>query len=115
VDVAANGVEALAMWERLPYDVVFMDCQMPEMDGLEATRQIRQLELIDEGHTPIVAMTANAMPKDQQDCLAAGMDDYLAKPVKIDQIEAVLVRWCASDMLPPPTRATIQQQLESPK
>lgn len=94
VDVAANGSEAVAMWERLPYAIVFMDCQMPEMDGLEATRQIRQLEMIDEGHTPIVAMTANAMPKDQAECLAAGMDDYLAKPVKLVQMSDMLQRWC---------------------
>ncbi len=93
VDVAANGVEAVAMWEQFPYAMVFMDCQMPDMDGLEATRQIRQLEMVDDRHTPIVAMTANAMPKDQEDCLAAGMDDYLAKPVKTGQVAATLERW----------------------
>lgn len=100
VDVAANGVEAVAMWEQFPYAMVFMDCQMPDMDGLEATRQIRQLELVDDRHTPIVAMTANAMPKDQDDCLAAGMDDYLAKPVKTSQIQKMLERWREAHWLP---------------
>ncbi len=96
VDVAANGREALEMWEQFPYALVFMDCQMPEMDGLEATRQIRQLELVDGQHTPVIAMTANAMPRDADECLAAGMDDYLAKPVKTAQLEAALERWCPS-------------------
>ena len=97
VDVAANGQEAVEMWERFPYAIVFMDCQMPELDGLEATRQIRQLEIVDDRHTPIVAMTANAQLKDEEDCLSAGMDDYLAKPVKTLQLHDMLQRWC-----PPP-------------
>ena len=101
VDVAANGREAVEMWEQFPYAMVFMDCQMPDMDGLEATRQIRQLELVDGTHTPIVAMTANAMPKDADACLEAGMDDYLAKPVKTAQLDATLRRWSGPPGGPP--------------
>ncbi|MCB1684278.1 MAG: response regulator, partial [Pseudomonadales bacterium] len=93
VDVAANGEEAVNMWEQFPYEIIFMDCQMPEVDGIEATRQIRQLEILDGAHTPIIAMTANAMERDEQNCRAAGMDDYLSKPVKADQLRGILERW----------------------
>ncbi|MDJ0766759.1 MAG: response regulator, partial [Myxococcota bacterium] len=92
VDVAANGEEAVDMWSKLPYDVVFMDCQMPEMDGYEATRQIRSLEGADR-HTPVVAMTANAMDGDREVCLDAGMDDYLPKPVRMDECREILEKW----------------------
>ncbi len=77
VDVAANGIEAVDAVERQPYDVVFMDVQMPEMDGLEATRRIRAR--IADGGPRIVAMTANAMEGDREACLEAGMDDYVAE------------------------------------
>jgi CheY-like chemotaxis protein len=94
VDMAANGKEALEMWEKLPYDLILMDCQMPEMDGLEATQAIREREA--EGkrsHIPIVAMTASAMQGDRELCLAAGMDDYLSKPVKSTDLQSVLNHW----------------------
>ncbi len=91
VDVAANGSEALTMIGMLPYDIVFMDCQMPEMDGYEATRQIRSREG-QNGHIPVVAMTANAMAGDRERCLAAGMDDYIPKPVTKAQLIQALVR-----------------------
>ena len=95
VDVAANGAEALTMWRDFPYQIVFMDCQMPAVDGLEATRRIRRLE---GGHarvrTPIVAMTANAMEGDRDKCLAAGMDDYASKPVKVEDLLGMLEKWC---------------------
>jgi CheY-like chemotaxis protein len=87
-DVASNGIEAVEAVNRLPYDLVLMDVQMPEMDGLEATRRIRA-----DGPSPqprIVAMTANAMQGDRDECLAAGMDDYLAKPIRPEQLAAAL-------------------------
>src|SRR6185295_10162002 len=80
VEVAENGVEALAILSDKSFDLVLMDCQMPEMDGFETARAIRLREGA-EKHTPIVAMTANAMQGDRERCLAAGMDDYIAKPV----------------------------------
>jgi signal transduction histidine kinase/DNA-binding response OmpR family regulator/HAMP domain-containing protein len=92
-DVAANGLEALTSLRRQPYDVVLMDVQMPEMDGLEATRRIRQLspsELAAEAQPRIIAMTANAMREDYDICLAAGMDDYMSKPVQVEELVRAL-------------------------
>jgi len=90
VDVAANGLEAVDAVERQPYDVVFMDIQMPEMDGLEATRQIRARAA--GGGPRIVAMTANAMDGDRDACLAAGMDDYVGKPIRVHELLLALER-----------------------
>jgi len=92
-DVVASGLEAVETLERIPYDVVLMDCQMPEMDGYEATGWIRQRE--QENRLPrlmVVAMTANAMQGDREKCLAAGMDDFVTKPVRIEELEALLER-----------------------
>jgi signal transduction histidine kinase/CheY-like chemotaxis protein len=91
-DVAANGLEALHAIARTDYAAVLMDCQMPEMDGYTATREIRQLER-DSRRTPIIAMTAGAMEGDRERCLDAGMDDYISKPVKPADVDAVLARW----------------------
>ena len=86
-DVAGNGIEAVDAVERQEYDLVLMDVQMPEMDGLEATRRIRARV---EGGPRIVAMTANAMDGDREACLEAGMDDYVGKPIRVDELVAAL-------------------------
>jgi CheY-like chemotaxis protein/HPt (histidine-containing phosphotransfer) domain-containing protein len=94
-DVAANGLEVLGALRRQPYDVVLMDVQMPEMDGLEATRRIRQLpafELAAGTQPRIIAMTANAMREDYDNCLAAGMDEYISKPVQVEDLVRALSR-----------------------
>ena len=90
-DLASNGVEAIESIERQPYDVVLMDVQMPEMDGLEAARRITQRWPAD-ARPRIVAMTANAMQGDREACLAAGMDDYITKPIRVEQLIASLTR-----------------------
>ncbi|MCU0610402.1 MAG: response regulator, partial [Candidatus Eisenbacteria bacterium] len=96
VDVAASGQEALRALEAAPYDLVLMDCQMPEMDGYEASRLIRDPSSRVRRHDiPIIAMTAYAMESDRQRCLQAGMDDYLAKPVTPGALRAVVERWAA--------------------
>jgi signal transduction histidine kinase/CheY-like chemotaxis protein/HPt (histidine-containing phosphotransfer) domain-containing protein len=90
-DVAANGLEAVAAIERQPYDLVLMDVQMPDMDGFEASREITRRWPID-GRPRIVAMTANAMHGDRELCLAAGMDDYMSKPIRVEELVAALER-----------------------
>ena len=144
VDVVANGLEAIDAVKHLPYALVFMDCQMPEMDGYEATRQIRKWEQEEEKgaqldrrsktngknqrgksqfkgiveregndeirltpHVPIIAMTANAMRGDREACLAAGMDDYLWKPVKPEYLAQKLDKWLPKE--------TNDEELEMPK
>jgi CheY-like chemotaxis protein len=96
---ALNGREAVDMLRRNHYDIVFMDCQMPEMDGFEATRAIREEEINHNHHTIIVALTADAMTGDREKCLQAGMDDYLNKPLKPEQITNMLQRWVQKDIL----------------
>ncbi len=96
VDTAGTGKEALAALARHSYSLVFMDCQMPEMDGFETTHEIRRLEAIGKGlevHIPVVAMTANAMASAREQCLAAGMDDFICKPVRREDLQRVLTRW----------------------
>ena len=94
-DIACNGLEALDRFDSGDFGLVLMDCQMPEMDGYETTRQIRKREARERSgaHVPIVALTANALKEDRSVCLKAGMDDYLAKPFTKDQIEVILKKW----------------------
>jgi two-component system sensor histidine kinase/response regulator len=91
-DIVADGREALARLEHGEHAAVLMDVQMPEIDGFEATRRIRASETGEE-HLPIIAMTASAMEGDRERCLQAGMDDYISKPLRPDQLDAVLERW----------------------
>jgi CheY-like chemotaxis protein len=91
-DVAANGREAVSMFELLPYDLVFMDCQMPEMDGYEAAGEIRRREGPGR-HVAIIAMTADAMAGCREQCLEAGMDDFISKPVAMEALFEALRRW----------------------
>jgi CheY-like chemotaxis protein/HPt (histidine-containing phosphotransfer) domain-containing protein len=100
-DVAVNGREAVEATARQAYGAVLMDCQMPDMDGYQATAAIRRREGTAE-HTPIIAMTAGVLPEDRARSLAAGMDDLIAKPISLDDIRETLARW-----LPPREEAPV--------
>ena len=92
VAVAANGREAISLLEESnwAFDGILMDIQMPEMDGLQATRQIRSMELLRKTHIPVIALTAHAMERDKELCLAAGMDQYLTKPIQTHLLLSIL-------------------------
>lgn len=92
-DEASDGEAAIAAIERTPYDLVFMDVRMPKLDGIAATRKIREMENLSGRHTTIIALTANAEERDRNACLASGMDDYLAKPLTMQSLTAALERW----------------------
>lgn len=93
IDVVGDGSEAVKAHRAQPYDLILMDCQMPIMDGFEASRSIRQLP----GPQPvIVAVTANALVGEREKCLAAGMNDYLSKPFQADQLVSMVKRWCGT-------------------
>lgn len=91
-ETAQNGQEALSLLVRQSYDLVLMDCQMPIMDGYEATRRVRQQEP-PGSHTIIIGVTANAMEGDREKCLEAGMDDYLSKPFRLQEIIDLIKKW----------------------
>ena len=93
VDLVADGNEALEAHRTNPYDLILMDCQMPSMDGLEASRQIRSLN---QPQPIIVAVTANALVGERERCLNAGMDDYLSKPFQAEQLVALVKKWIAA-------------------
>lgn len=93
IEIASNGVQALIKYRNGAYDMIFMDCQMPDMDGYQTTTKIRQLEEDTPLHTPIIAMTANAMMGDREKCLKSGMDDYLSKPLRAEHLRKVLEAW----------------------
>ncbi|HEY9793541.1 MAG TPA: response regulator [Candidatus Obscuribacterales bacterium] len=105
--VAENGRKAIEALERIPYNLVLMDCQMPEVDGFEATRSIRKLEALTGRHVPIIAMTAHAIEGNRDECLGAGMDDYICKPVEVGQLKLLIEKWL------PPTVSTQRYTIES--
>ena len=106
VEIAVNGRQAVAMATQQQYDLILMDCHMPEMDGFEASALIRQAEQ-DKRHTPIIAATANAFAEDRLRCLAAGMDDYIAKPITKTSLAAIIERWLpATQNVPQPSATT---------
>ena len=93
VDTAENGAEGVQMHAAGAYDAVFMDCQMPVMDGFEATQRIRE-QMVQAGRRPIIAVTANVLPDDRARCFASGMDDVIPKPVTPNDFAEALARWC---------------------
>jgi len=105
VTVAGNGKEALTALEKDSFDLVLMDVQMPEMDGFEATAAIRGLEKLSGNHLPIIAMTAHAMAGDRERCLQAGMDDYISKPIRPQELTELLMRYSAA----PASEASLQK------
>jgi len=92
IDLASDGMETLEAHKKQPYDLILMDCQMPVMDGFEASREIRRLAL---PQPAIVAVTANALVGERERCLSAGMDDYLSKPFQAEQLVALVIKWIA--------------------
>jgi CheY-like chemotaxis protein len=100
VEIAATGRHALEAFQTHPFDILLMDVQMPEMDGLEATKAIREIEAATGKHIPIIALTAHAMSGDRDRCLAAGMDGYASKPLRIEDLEREIQRLLHSDLIP---------------
>jgi CheY-like chemotaxis protein len=119
-EVAENGALALEALAQREFDAVLMDCQMPVLDGFDATRQIRELERAGKPRTPIIAVTANAMEGDRERCLSAGMDDYLAKPVTMAALDEALRKWLPENVKyrrrsEPPEPAAARGSVREPK
>ncbi len=119
VDIAINGQEAVEAFRKGGYDLVLMDCQMPVMDGFESTKQLRDYERSEgQRHTPIVALTAHAMTQDREQCLVAGMDDYLSKPYTQEGLHTVLSRWLSvrspESTITPSQDAPVATEVTSP-
>ncbi|MCK5336942.1 MAG: response regulator, partial [Gammaproteobacteria bacterium] len=111
IDLVANGKEAINTLQQQHYDLVFMDCQMPVLDGYEATRQIRDQQSAVQNHAiPVIAMTANAMQGDRDRCIAAGMDDYMAKPIDISKLQHMLEQWLPESGHPDSHQKTLIQE-----
>jgi two-component system, sensor histidine kinase and response regulator len=110
VAVASNGREALAALEKEKFDLIFMDVQMPEMDGLEATVAIRDKEKRTGLHLPIIALTAHAMKGDREQCLTAGMDGYLTKPIRPQELDEILEGYLARRSAPAKTEEIAGQR-----
>jgi CheY-like chemotaxis protein len=116
VDLVADGRQAVEAVFASPYDLIFMDCQMPELDGYKATAEIRSFELKIgvEKPVPIIALTANALQGDRDQCMAAGMDDYLSKPFNLDQIVEILDRWLLKNGSMPDSLLPLQLAADHP-
>ncbi len=111
-DIASNGREALSALQKTTYDLVFMDCQMPELDGYEATRLYRQSEAAG-AHLPIIALSANAYPENQKRCLDVGMGDFISKPVKPSELERVMKEWMSNPPPPPSNPEATPRSVQS--
>ncbi len=107
--VAGNGLEALAALKKESFDLVFMDVQMPEMDGYEATAAIREAERDNGRHQPVIALTAHAMKGDREKCLAAGMDGYLSKPIRPQELDEVLEEYLRNQQARMNTAVSVEQ------
>jgi PAS domain S-box-containing protein len=107
VDVVSTGVAAVAMYRKKAYDMVFMDCHMPEMDGFQATAEIRRIEAGGGHRVPIIATTASVMPEERAQCLTSGMDDFVAKPIQFRDLRRVVNQW-APDRRQPPAGAAVR-------
>ncbi|MFT5783372.1 MAG: signal transduction histidine kinase/CheY-like chemotaxis protein [Candidatus Krumholzibacteriia bacterium] len=114
IDKAENGLEAVKKFKAKDYDFIFMDCQMPEMDGYEATENIRKLEEGSDKHVPIAATTANAMVGDKERCLKAGMDEYISKPIRPDKLINLLSKWFIFDSDFLNSRQSLVREIKEP-